>query len=142
MISIKRITTIIISSVLLAAPSKITLAELIVQQWKQGLSGSKLTSYSGSVINSNSTLTVINFCHNGRYSYYKEGSWSVPGQAAGASNSTITGRWDIQQSENQVMFGYLTDHGESGTFPIYLQNDGRVNIGGTQFAVQQGGSGC
>lgn len=40
------------------------------------------------------------------------------------------------------MFGYLTDHGESGTFPIYLQSDGRVNIGGTQFAVQQGGSGC
>ena len=64
----------------LLAPAT-TVAQSLVQQWKQGLSGSRLTSYSGSVINSNSTLTVINFCRNGCYSYYKEGSWSVPGQA-------------------------------------------------------------
>ncbi len=142
MTSIKQITTTITFSLLLASASTVTVAQSIVQQWKQGLSGSQLTNYSGSVINSNSTLTVISFCHNGRYSYYKEGSWTLPGQAGGASNSRITGRWDIQQTGNQVLLGYLTDNGESGTFPIYLQNNGRVNIGGTEFAVQQGGAGC
>ena len=54
-------------------------AQTVVEQWKQGLKGASLTAYSGSVTSSNSTLTVINFCHNGRYSYYKEGSWSVSG---------------------------------------------------------------
>ncbi|WP_116472785.1 hypothetical protein [Zobellella maritima] len=117
-------------------------AESIMQQWKQGLSGSRLTSYSGSAISSNSTLTTINFCRNGRYSYYKEGSWYVPGTAGGASNSTITGRWDIQENYNHVMLVYVTDNGEQGAFPIYLQNNGRVNIGGTAFAIQQGGAGC
>ncbi len=125
----------------LLAPTP-TVAQSLVQQWKQGLSGSKLTSYSGSVINSNSTLTVINFCRNGRYSYYKEGSWSVPGQAGGASNNTIYGRWDIQQQGYQMLLVYVTDYGQSGAFPLYLQTNGRVNIGGADYAVQQGGAGC
>ena len=125
----------------LLAPTP-TVAQSLVQQWKQGLSGSKLTSYSGSVINSNSTLTVINFCRNGRYSYYKEGSWSVPGQAGGASNNTIYGRWDVQQQGYQMLLVYITDYGQSGAFPLYLQNNGRVNIGGADYAVQQGGAGC
>ena len=118
------------------------MAQSYVQQWKQGLSGSKLTNYSGSVISSNSTLTVVSFCRNGRYSYYKEGSWSVPGQAGGASNSQIYGTWDIKQQGNQIFLTYLTDRGEAGTFPLYLQNNGRVNIGGTEFAVEQGRAGC
>ena len=132
-------TTIALGLLLVSAPAQ---AQSLVQQWKQGLSGSQLTSYSGSVINSNSTLTVVSFCHNGQYSYYKEGSWSVPGQAGGASNSRITGRWDVQQQGNQVFLVYATDGGESGAFPMYLQNNGRVNIGGTAFAAQQGGAGC
>ncbi|MDJ0591751.1 MAG: hypothetical protein QNJ72_17430 [Pleurocapsa sp. MO_226.B13] len=139
---IKQITTTIAFGVLLASVPTLTAAQSLVQQWKQGLSGSKLTNYSGSIINSNSTLTVISFCRNGRYSYYKEGSWSVPGQAGGASNSQITGRWDVQQQGNQVALIYVTDNGQSGVFPMYLQNNGRVNIGGTEFAVQQGGAGC
>lgn len=117
-------------------------AESLVQEWKQGLSGTSLTSYSGSVISSNSTLTVIKFCRNGRYSYYKEGSWSVPNIAGGASNNTITGRWDIQQKANYIFLMYVTDNGDQGSFPIYLQSNGRVNIGGTAYAVQQGGAGC
>ena len=137
---IKQMTTTITLGFLLASTP--TVAQSLVQQWKQGLSGSKLTNYSGSVINSNSTLTIVSFCHNGRYSYYKEGGWSVPSQAWGASNSRITGRWDIQQQGSQFLLVYVTDYGESGTFPIYLQNNGRVNIGGTEFAVQQGGAGC
>lgn len=117
-------------------------AQSYVQQWKQGLSGSRLTSYSGSAITSNSTLTVVSFCSNGRYSYYKEGSWSVPGQAGGASNSQITGNWDIQQQGDRVFLKYLTDGGDRGAFPVYLQNNGRVNIGGTEFAVERGKAGC
>lgn len=114
----------------------------VVQQWKQGLAGAKLTAYSGSVTSSNSTLTIINFCRNGRYSYYKEGSWSVPGMAGGASNNTVTGRWNIEQQGLYPMLVYLTDQGQRGSFPIYLQANGRVNIGGTAFAAQQGGAGC
>lgn len=137
---IKQITTAITLGFLLASAP--TMAQSLVQQWKQGLSGSKLTSYSGSVINSNSTLTEVNFCRNGRYSYYKEGSWSVPGQAGGASNNRITGRWDIRQQGHRTLLVYATDYGEQGAFPIYLQNNGRVNIGGTSFAAQRGGAGC
>ncbi len=114
----------------------------IVEQWQQGLKGAKLTSYSGSVISSNSTLETVSFCSNGQYQYYKEGSWSVPGVAGGASNNTITGRWQVLQNAAGVMLQYVTDQGEQGTFPIYLQANGRVNIGGTAFAVQQGGAGC
>lgn len=117
-------------------------ASSLVEQWRNGLSGAKLTSYSGSVISSNSTLTVVDFCANGRYRYYKEGSWSVPGQAGGASNGTITGRWEIIQMGAQTLLKYQTDRGESGTFPIYLQNNGRVNIGGTAFGVERGKARC
>ncbi len=141
------VTLLLLNAKLLAPQASslqmpVSAQELIVQQWRQGLSGAKLTSYSGSVINSNSTLTVIDFCRNGRYNYYKEGSWSVPGTAGGASNNTVTGRWRIQQQGNYTMLEYVTDQGERGVFPIYLQNNGRVNIGGTEFAAQQGGAGC
>ncbi len=117
-------------------------AQSLVEQWQQGLAGTRLTSYSGSVISSNSTLTVIDFCRDGRYSYYKEGSWSVPGTAGGASNNRINGRWQISAQGSQVFLMYRTDAGEQGTFPVYLQNNGRVNIGGTAFAAQRGGAGC
>jgi hypothetical protein len=117
-------------------------AQSLAQQWKQGLSGTRLTAYSGSAISSNSTLTVVEFCGDGRYRYYQEGSWSVPGTAGGASNNRITGQWDIRQTYNQVGLVYVTDDGERGFFPIYLQNDRRVNIGGTAFAAEQGAASC
>ena len=139
---IKHFTTTVMFSVLLASLPTAGVAQSLVQQWRQGLSGSRLTSYSGSVISPNSSLTIINFCSNGRYSYYREGSWTVPGQAGGASNNRITGRWDIQQQGNRSFLVYQTDDGQSGSFPIYLQNNGRVNIGGASYAVQQRGAGC
>jgi hypothetical protein len=133
------IASLIALTCLLAATAE---ADSLVQQWQQGLSGAKLTAYSGSVINSNSTLTTIDFCSNGRYRYYKEGSWSVPGMAGGASNNTVTGNWQVQQLGNQVLLLYNTDAGQQGSYPLYLQNNGRVNIGGDAYAVQQGGAGC
>lgn len=135
------ILKIVLASVLLLI-SLPSLAENYVEQWQQGLSGAKLTAYSGSVISSNSTLSMVSFCRDGRYSYYKEGSWSVPGMAGGASNNTVTGRWEVLQSGVNVMLKYVTDAGEEGMFPLYLQNNGRINIGGTAFAVQQGVAGC
>ncbi len=136
----KNSLTLTLGLLLVFSPKAI--AQSLEQQWKQGLSGSRLTSYSGSLITSNSTLTVVNFCRNGRYTYYREGSWSVPGQAGGASNSRITGRWTVQEQGNQVGLVYITDNGDRGYFPMYLQNNGRVNIGGTSFAVEQGRAGC
>ena len=115
----------------------------LVQQWKNGLKGARLVSYAGSVISSNSSLTTINFCHDGHhYNYFKEASWSVPGQAGGASNNRITGQWDIQKNLYGVALTYITDQGESGSFPIYLQTNGKVNIGGEAYSVQSGGSDC
>ena len=137
---LNRLRIFIACGLLLTSVSSV--AEDYVEQWKQGLSGSKLTAYSGSVISSNSTLTTVSFCRDGRYSYYKEGSWSVPGMANGASNNTITGHWQVLQSDNNIMLKYVTDAGEQGMFPIYLQNNGRVNIAGTEFSVQQGEAGC
>ncbi|GLQ33350.1 hypothetical protein [Litoribrevibacter albus] len=132
----------VLCTIVLSLASFHAVANSIVDQWKAGLSGARLTSYSGSAISSNSTLTIINFCRNGRYSYYKEGSWSVPGTAGGASNNTVTGTWDIQLINGVTVLTYSTDRGEQGMFPIYLQNNGRVNIGGAAYAVEQGRSGC
>lgn len=117
-------------------------SQTLVQQWQQGLAGSKLTAFDGSRISSNSTLTVIDFCRNGRYRYYKEGSWSVPGMAGGASTNSISGRWSVQQQSGYIVLVYATDAGQQGMFPMYLQQNGRVNLGGTAYAVQRGGAGC
>jgi hypothetical protein len=122
-------------------PSEVV-AQSLAQQWIQGLSGTRLTAYSGSVVSSNSSLTVINFCRNGRYSYSTDASWSVPGYAGGASNGSINGQWDIQENYNQVYLVYRTDQGQQGSFPIYLQNNGKVNIGGAAYSAQQNASGC
>lgn len=135
--------TVILAAVFTAFCSSSSLyAQSLADQWREGLKGARLTAYSGSVISSNSSLTVIDFCGDGRYSYYKEGSWSVPGSAGGASNNRITGQWDIQESGYRVSLTYVTDQGQRGAFPVYLQNNGRVNIGGVAYVVKQGGSGC
>lgn len=114
----------------------------VEQQWRDGLSGARLASYSGSNITTNSTLTIIEFCRGGRYRYYKEGSWSVPGQAGGASQRVITGHWQIKQYGVSTLLVYQTDDGQKGTFPISLQNNGKVNIGGAAYAVERGGANC
>jgi len=117
-------------------------SKTLLEEWKQGLSGAKLTSISGSVISDHSALTVIKFCRNGRYSYYKDGTWRIPGQAGGASYRKITGRWNIRQQGSRVVLTYITDKGVKGSFPLYLQNNGRVNIGGIAYTVQKGMAGC
>ena len=114
----------------------------LAQQWKQGLGGVKLTNYSGSAISSNSTLTVLELCRNGRYRYYKEGSWSVPGQAGGASQNTVSGYWSIEAQNGNAYITYQTDRGEKGYFPIYLLNNGKVSIGGAAFSAQQNAARC
>lgn len=129
----------VLATLLLGAPLA---AQDYTQQWRDGLAGARLTAYDGSVISSNSTLTVIDFCRDGRYRYYREGSWSVPGQAGGASNGTITGRWDVEARGGQMLLTYVTDQGQQGYFPIYLQNNNRVNIGGVAYAAEPGASGC
>jgi len=125
----------------LAAPRP-TQAQSLAEQWKTGLGGARLTAYSGSVTSDNSSLYVIEFCRDGRYRYSQEGSWSVPGTAGGASNSAITGRWDIIEQGGGVVVTYITDQGEQGSFPIYLQNDGRVNVGGLAYSAEPGAAGC
>ena len=85
-------THLALATVILGLTAAVAHAQSLVDQWKIGLSGARLTAYSGSVISSNSTLTVIDFCRNGRYSYYKEGSWSVSGTAGGASTNAIRGQ--------------------------------------------------
>ena len=136
-----RAAILIISSLLCLTTAQAAIN--LYQQWKNGLKGARLTAYSGSVMNSNSSLTTINFCRDGqRYNYYREGSWSVPGMAGGASNSRISGRWDIQQTGYSVSLTYVTDQGQSGSFLIYLQSNGKVNIGGTAYSVQSGAADC
>ncbi len=134
--------TVIVLILTLTVPGSRAAESSIPDQWRQGLTGARLTAYDGSVTRNNSTLTVIRFCRNGRYHYYKEGSWYVPGTAGGASNNRISGNWDIKQQGFQTLLVYRTDRGNEGAFPIYLQSNGRVNIGGTGFAVERGRAGC
>lgn len=135
----------------------------LVQKWKDGLSGARLSSYQGSAISNSSSLTIIEFCRNGRYSYHRDASWSTPrgpdryrynpdtqtseykpdpDLRAGGSNNKITGRWDVRPQFGGVALFYVTDQGDEGSFPMYLQNNGRVNIGGLDYAVEQGAAGC
>lgn len=114
----------------------------IVGQWRQGLAGARLTSFSGSAISTNSTLTTLDLCRNGRYRYYREGSWSVPGQAGGASTNQVQGRWEVQGVNGAILLLYETDQGEKGAFPVYLQGDGRVNIGGEAYRAEPGAARC
>lgn len=117
-------------------------AESPLSQWKAGLSGALLTAYSGSVISSSSTLTTLRLCRDGRFQLDREGSWNAGGAAMGANQSRITGRWDVIESGGQIVVTYATDTGDQGSYPVRLQNDGRVNLGGVAYAAQRGGAGC
>ncbi len=135
----------IITACLLATSlaSSALAGDSILEQWREGLRGARLTAYSGSVISSNSTLTVIRLCSDGRFDYRREGSWSVPGQAGGASQSAITGRWWVERAAHGgIEVRYVTDAGQRGAYPAYLQNDGRVNLGGEAYRAERGAAGC
>jgi hypothetical protein len=115
----------------------------LYQQWKNGLKGARLVNYSNSLVSSHSTHTTINFCHDGKhYNYFREGSAAALKMAGGASNRKITGTWDIQENSFGVLLIYVTDQGQSGSFPLSLQSDGKVNIGGTAYTVQSGAADC
>ncbi len=126
----------------LALATKAVSAGSLVEEWETGLRGALLTSYSGSVISSNSSLTTLRLCRSGRFRLEREASWSADGAAAGASQSVVTGTWDVVAQGLSIIVTYVTDSGESGGYPVYLQNDGRVNLGGVSYAAQRGGAGC
>ena len=113
-----------------------------LDEWKSGLSGALLTAYSGSVISSNSSLTTLRLCRDGRFQLDREGSWNAGGAAMGANQSRITGRWNVIESAGRIVVTYTTDTGDQGGYPVWLQNDGKVNLGGVAYAAQRGGAGC
>lgn len=119
-----------------------SLAQSLTEQWHQGLSGALLTSIKSSVISNNSSLKTIRLCRDGRYSYNIDAGWQIKNSMGNASNNSITGRWNVRQVGAQMYLIYATDDGRQGSFPLYLQNNGRVNIGGTAFAAQAGGAQC
>ncbi len=125
----------------LAAPS--AGAGEILDAWKDGLRGARLTAFSGSVMRSNSSLTVLTLCRSGRFRLETDASWSAPGGAAmGASVGVVTGTWNVESRAGAIFVTYRTDAGESGAYPTYLQPNGRVNIGGTAYAAERGAAGC
>ncbi|MEZ5652892.1 MAG: hypothetical protein R3E87_20335 [Burkholderiaceae bacterium] len=113
-----------------------------LQLWQQGLTGAYLTAYQGSVVGNSSSLTELRLCGNGRFIRQTDAGYYVPGQASGASKGRITGNYGFKAIGTQIHITYRTDQGQSGSFPLTLQHNGRVNIGGLAFAVQQGGAGC
>lgn len=111
-------------------------------QWKKGLTGAYMTAYKGSVLGNSSSLTEIWLCRNGRFVRKIDAGFYLPGQASGASKGRITGRYGFKSIRGQVHLTYKTDRGQTGSFPLVLQRNGRVNVGGVAYAVQQGGAGC
>lgn len=126
----------------IALATKAVSAGSVVDEWESGLRGALLTSYSGSIISSNSSLTTLRLCRSGRFRLERESSWTAGDAAMGASQRVITGTWEIKAHGPSVTVTYVTDSGESGGYPVYLQNNGRVNLGGTSYAAQRGGAGC
>ncbi|MCB9725607.1 MAG: hypothetical protein H6748_16285 [Spirochaetaceae bacterium] len=122
--------------------ASVTRADSVLEQWRSGLSGARLTAYSGSVISSNSSLTTLTLCRSGRFHLDRDASWSVPGQAGGASRGVVTGRWGVESAGGGIVVTYETDEGERGAYPVYLQANGRVNLGGVAYATERGAAGC
>ncbi|MFK7897940.1 MAG: hypothetical protein AB8G23_19055 [Myxococcota bacterium] len=133
---------LLVLSLGLALTSRTVKAGSLVDEWETGLRGALLTSYSGSIISSNSSLTTLRLCRSGRFRLEREGSWSAGDAAMGASQSVLTGTWDVVAQGLSIVVTYVTDSGQSGGYPVYLQNNGRVNLGGTSYAAQRGGAGC
>ncbi len=117
-------------------------ANPILEQWKEGLSGALLTAYSGSVVSSHSSLTTLRLCRSGRFRLDRDASWNAGGAAMGASQGLITGTWSVEARGPAIVVTYVTDAGDRGAYPVHLQNDGRVNLGGVSYAAQRGGAGC
>lgn len=132
----------LLAGLLVLPVDQATARSSVLEQWRAGLTGAYLTAYSGSIVGNSSSLTEVRLCRNGRFVRRTDAGYTVPGQAWGASKGQVTGEYGFTAVGPQVYMTYRTDHGQSGSFPIYLQRNGRVNIGGTAFAVQQGGAGC
>ena len=66
----------------------------------------------------------------------------MPGQAGGASRGVVTGRWGVESAGGGIVVTYETDEGERGAYPVYLQANGRVNLGGVAYATERGAAGC
>ena len=115
-----------------------------VRQWKQRLSGSQLVHYWSSSIGYGSTLTEINFCRNGRYNSYNDGSFygSPSNSPDFVFDGRENGRWNIQRQDNQIILIYASDTGEKRAAPIELEDNGRIKIGKTSFAVDRKGARC
>jgi hypothetical protein len=135
--------TVVIIAALLAQQGSLAFAKgSLLDQWRQGLTGAYMTAYKGSVLGNSSSLTELWLCKSGRFVRRTDAGFYLPGQASGASKGRITGRYDFKKVGGQVHLVYRTDRGQTGSFPLVLQRNGRVNIGGAAFAVQQGGAGC
>ena len=115
-----------------------------VRQWKQHLSGSQLVYYWSSRGGFGSTLTEINFCRNGRYNSYNDGSFygSPSNSADFVFDGRESGRWNIQRQGNKIILIYASDIGKKRAVPVELEDNGRINIGGTFFAVKRKGARC
>ena len=115
-----------------------------VRQWKQHLSDSQLVYYWSSRGGFGSTLTEINFCRNGRYNSYNDGSFygSPSNSPDFVFDGRESGRWNIQKQGNQIILIYASDIGKKRAVPIELEDNGRINIGGTSFAVKRKGARC
>lgn len=137
----RRAASLALAAAAAAAFAVAAQAQSLAQQWRDGLSGALLTAYEGSVVSSNSTLTTIRFCRSGRYTYIREGSWTA-GSAGGAGRSVVNGAWSVQAQGPQAYLTYQADDGRQGAFPLMLLPNGRVDIGGLAYAVQQGGAEC
>jgi len=122
--------------------SSFTYADSIVEQWKNELTGSRLTAYTGSASSSNNVLKVINFCSDGRYNDNKKGKWNSSSVAGAVSSAKIEGKWDVREMNTITFLTYESDDGQQGAFPIYLLPSGRVDIGGASYTVDKGKSGC
>lgn len=134
--------TVILSFLLALNTSAAVAKDSHLEQWRKGLTGAYMTAYKGSVLGNSSSLTELWLCRNGRFVRKTDAGFYLPGQASGASKGRITGRYGFKTIRGQTHLTYRTDQGQTGSFPLVLQRNGRVNIGGAAFAVKQGGAGC
>ena len=127
-----------------------------LEQLNNYISGGQLVIYSRSSYVSDdnaSAITYIDFCPDGRYTYYYEGSYTVKGtpntsnrnhRANGAKTAKNQGRWSVLKHEAEFYLEIIDYKNEKTYYPINwaLITNGRWKQGNVTYAFDPNKGNC
>ncbi len=125
---------------LLVSSATPAFADSVVEQWMQGLGGTRLTLDSPA--RPARIEPVVHFCPDGRYRSERRDLRPVTAAASGVEPGGASGRWWIERSGSRVLLRLVSDTGEQDRLAVFRQDDGRVNVAGVAYAPEFHAAGC